>query len=231
MLSFAKAKKLRSGENPAIWRGHLDALLPKQGKDRARGPPRRTSLQQDVRLHARTACKKRGQGARTLEFTILTGSRSGEVRGMRWREVDWASGVWTIPAERMKGARTHRVPLSSRALELLNELPKGVADELVFPGERSGRPLSDMTLSAIIKRLPPSSEWIDARSGKLATQHGFRSSFRDRVAERTDYPHEMAEIALAHTIDNKVEAAYRRGDMLEKRREMMEAWCRWCAAK
>jgi integrase len=156
-------------------------------------------------------------GARALEFVILTAARSGEVRGAKWAEIDLRAKVWTVPAERMKAGREHRVPLSEAALALLKALPKIDAAELVFPSPKGGT-LSDMTLTAVTRRMK-----VDA------VPHGFRSTFRDWAAERTNYPRDVAEMALAHTIDNKVEAAYRRGDLFEKRRLMMADWAAFVA--
>ena len=152
-----------------------------------------------------------------MEFAILTAARSGEVRGATWSEIDLKAGVWAIPGERMKAGRDHRVPLSGAALALLAGLPRMVGSDLVFQAPRGG-PLSDMTLSAVLRRMAVE-----------AVPHGFRSTFRDWVAERTAYPGDLAEMALAHTIGDKVEAAYRRGDMFDKRRRMMEEWASFCA--
>jgi integrase len=158
-----------------------------------------------------------GQGARALEFTILTAARSGEVRGATWSEIDLDAGVWVVPAERMKAGKEHRIPLSGAAVTLLESLPRMAGTDLVFPAARGGQ-LSDMTLTAVLRRMKVP-----------ATAHGFRSTFRDWAAERTNYPGEVAEMALAHAIDSKVEAAYRRGDMLEKRRAMMADWASFLA--
>lgn len=153
-----------------------------------------------------------GAGARALEFLILTAARSGEVRLATWSEVNLSTGLWTIPQERMKAGREHRVPLSRGAGDVLAQLPRFEGADWIFTGTRGG-PLSDMTISAVTRRMQVP-----------AVPHGFRSAFRDWAAERTSYPSEMAEMALAHTISNKVEAAYRRGDLLNKRRAMMDDW-------
>jgi integrase len=160
-----------------------------------------------------------GVGARALEFLILTAARSGEVRGATWAEVDLLEKIWTIPAARMKMGREHRVALSDEAIQLLSELPRLDGCDFVFPGAKISSPMSDMTLTAVLRRM----------SRDNITVHGFRSTFRDWAAETTNYPHELAEMALAHIVSNKVEAAYRRGDMLEKRHQMMKAWA--CFAK
>lgn len=167
--------------------------------------------------------QREGVTARALEFAVLCAARSGEVRGMRWGEIDAATGVWTVPADRMKAKQEHRVPLSKPALELLAGLPRIEGNDLVFPAPRGGE-LSDMGLNAIMRRM----DYLD-RDGRKAVPHGCRSTFRDWVAERTNYPRDLAEMALAHAIGNQVEAAYRRGDMMEKRRSMMQAWADFCA--
>jgi integrase len=159
-----------------------------------------------------------GMSARCLEFTILCACRSGESRGALWSEIDLEAGVWKIPASRMKAGKEHRIPLSERSLTLLDLLPRmvnddGVASDLVFPGLRGDKPLSDMSLTALMRRMKLS-----------AVPHGFRSTFTDWVAERTAYPSEVREMALAHAIGNDTEAAYRRGDLFEKRRNLMNEW-------
>ena len=164
-----------------------------------------------------------------MEFVALTATRSGEVRGATWAEIDLERGLWVIPAERMKMGREHRVPLAPVALALLNALPRLDGSELVFPSAKGGQ-LSDMTLSATMRRIHEAEieaqrpGFVDRVNKRPAVPHGLRSTFRDWVAERTQYPGEMAEVALAHRISNAVEAAYRRGDMVEKRRRMMADW-------
>ncbi len=211
VLDWATARKYRSGENPARWKGHLDKLLPAPGKIQRvvhhRALPIASLPGFMVELR-----KREGTAARALEFAILCAARSGEVRGARWSEIDMDARVWTIPAIRMKAGREHRVPLSSDAIGLLKKLPRLVDNDLVFPALR-GAQLSDMSLTAVLRRME-----VDA------VPHGFRSSFRDWAGELTNHPREMAEQALAHTLENKVEAAYRRGDALEKRRKMMQEW-------
>lgn len=166
--------------------------------------------------------KQAGIAARACEFAILTAARSGEVRGATWSEIDEEQGVWVIPAERMKAKKEHRVPLSAETKALIANMKAIATDgELIFPGAKEGKPLSDMSLTAVFRRMD---------RGDL-TMHGFRSTFRDWAAETTDYPHEMQEMALAHTVGDKVEAAYRRGDMLEKRRKMMQDWADYCKEK
>jgi len=159
----------------------------------------------------------KGMGARALEFAILTAARSGEVRGATWAEIDLKAAVWTVPGNRMKMGREHRVPLSPTAIALLNALPRMAGTELLFPAPRGGA-LSDMTLSAVVRRMKV-----------IAVPHGFRSTFRDWASERTNYPRDVAEMALAHAIGDRVEAAYRRGDLFEKRRRLMAEWATFCA--
>jgi integrase len=163
-----------------------------------------------------------GIAARALEFLILTAARSGEVREARWDEINLAAKLWTIPAARMKAGREHRVPLTDRCIELLRAVrPLARPDGYVFPGARPGRPLSDMSLSAVLKRM---------ELGQV-TPHGFRSSFRDRAGEATEFPREIIEAALAHVVGGPVERAYRRGDALERRRALMQAWAKYCLAE
>jgi len=218
VLNWATTRGYRHGENPARWRGHLDQLLVKPSKI------------QKVEHHAAlpyaeigpfmAALKeKEGMGARALEFAILTAARSGEVRGATWQEIDLQAATWTIPAERMKAGKEHRIPLSKPALDLLNNLPRIEGEGLVFVGAKKNKPLSDMSLTAVLRRMD---------RGDL-TAHGFRSSFRDWAAEKTAYPPEVVEMALAHAIKNAVEAAYRRGDLLEKRARLMADWAIHCS--
>jgi integrase len=158
-----------------------------------------------------------GLGALALRFAVLTASRSGEVRGAEWSEFDLDGAVWTIPASRMKAGAKHRVPLSKPVLAILKEV-QGLSGVLVFPSKKAGKPLSDMTLAAVLKRL-----------GVAVTVHGFRSTFRDWAEESTSYTHEVKEAALAHTVKNKVEAAYRRSDLFDRRRALMDDWAKYLA--
>lgn len=177
--------------------------------------------------------RREGFGARAVEFAALTAARSGEVRGATWDEIDLERALWVVPAARMKMGKEHRVPLSSAAVAMLKALPRLDDNPLVFPAARGGM-LSDMTLSATMRRMhqaavdaaggDEAAGYLDPRNKRPAVPHGLRSTFRDWVAERTTYPGDMAEVALAHKISNAVEAAYRRGDMVEKRRAMMAAW-------
>ena len=215
VLDAAHADGKRHGANPARWRRHLEYLLPELSDVREvlhhEALPWRDTPEFMDALRA-----IEGVAERALEFAVLTAARSGEVRGMRWDEVDGA--VWTIPGGRIKAKREHRVPLSPRAVAILDELPRLDGAEFVFPGKRTGRPLSDTTLGAVLRRMG----W------ETLTVHGFRSTFRDWAAETTPFPREVCEQALAHTLADKVEAAYRRGDLFEKRRQLMNAWAAYC---
>jgi integrase len=218
VLSWATVRGYRSGENPARWKGHLSELLAKPSKlskveHHAALPYQEISaFMQDLRTHE-------GIGAAALEFAILTAARSGEVRGATWAEFDLADRKWTIPADRMKAEREHVVPLSDAAIAIVRRMQKSRVSDYVFPGAKDAKPLSDMSLTAVMRRMERND----------LTAHGFRSTFRDWAAEATAYPAEMAEMALAHAIGNKVEAAYRRGNMFEKRVRMMNDWAKWCA--
>lgn len=217
ILDWARVRGYCSGENPARWRGHLDKLLP--ARSRVRGVKHHAALPFDELPAFMPELRAReGVAPRALEFAILTAARTGEVIGATWDEIDLAAKVWTVPAGRMKGKREHRVPLSDRAVKLLSEIKAEASGEFVFPGGRKGAPLSNMALLATLKRMDRPD----------LTAHGFRSTFRDWAAERTSYPGDLVEMALAHTISNKVEAAYRRGDLFEKRRRLMDAWTKFC---
>lgn len=222
VLDAARAKGLRSGENPARWRGHLDHLLPKRlrlQRGHHAAMPYEAVPAFIERLRARES-----NAAPLLELTILTAARSGEALGARWSEFDLKRAIWTIPPNRMKAGREHRVPLSARALAILESMQalrrEDEADGYVFPGQKRGRPLSAMTMEMLLRRMD-----VDF------TVHGFRSSFRDWCGEETSFPRDVAEAALAHVIENKTEAAYRRGDALEKRRRLMEAWAAYIEPK
>ena len=237
VLDYAASRGWRQGENPARWRGHLANLLPLPGRV-AKVEHRAALPWRDVGAFLVELRRRRGHAARALELQILTAARPGEVLGMRWGELDLNAALWTVPADRMKAGKEHRVPLSSTAAGVLRgQLPPGAAPPrpgvLVFPGERPGRPLSSMAMVRLLGRTNRRSEgqparWRDAKSGEPITPHGFRSCFRDWVADATDFPRELAEAALAHTLGNKVEAAYQRGDLLDKRRRMMVAWADFC---
>ena len=220
VLDWATFNKYRQGENPARWKGHLEHSLAKPSKV-AKVKHHAAMPYQELPVFMLELRRRDGLGAKALEFLILTGCRSGEIRGAVWSEIDIGSKLWVIPAERMKMAQEHRVPLSDVAVELLTSLPRLEGTDLVFPSSKPNTPLSDMTLTAVLRRC----------CGEAYTVHGFRSCFRDWLAETTNYPNEACELALAHSISNKVEAAYRRGDMLEKRFAMMNDWANYCGGK
>jgi integrase len=228
VLSWATVAGHRTGDNPARWAGNLKELLPPPSKVANEGNQPALSLDDAPRWFADLQ-KRDGFGGRALEFLALTASRSQEVRGAQWDEIDLANGLWIIPGARMKMGKEHRVPLSARAVALLQALPRLADNPLVFPAIRGGQ-LSDMTLSATMRRMHEAAVaaggvgYLDRVSKRPAVPHGLRSTFRDWVAEKTTYPGDMAETALAHRISNAVEASYRRGDMIEKRRRMMEDW-------
>jgi integrase len=219
VLDWATVRGYRQGDNPARWRGHLDKLLAAR------------SRVQKVRHHPALAYPEMGQfvaalreqestSALALEFLILTATRTAEVIGATWAEIDFDTAVWTIPAERMKARKEHRVPLSKPALAILKRLHEHRHGEFVFTGTKPGRPLSNMALLALLEHMGRTD----------ITVHGFRSTFRDWAAERTSFPREVAEHALAHSLPDKVEAAYRRGDLFEKRRWLMDVWAKYCSA-
>jgi len=216
VLDWATVREYRTGPNPAQWKGRLDSLLAEPGKI-AKTTHHRALPYDEMRTFMKALREQTGAGAKALEFVILTAARSGEVRGAMWNEFDLKAGVWTVPADRMKAGKEHRVPLSKAALALVKGQKEIAISQFVFPSPRE-TVLSDMTLSAVLRRMQVN-----------AVPHGFRSTFRDWASEKTDYPNEMAEMALAHTIGDKVEAAYRRGDLLEKRRKMMQDWADYCA--
>ena len=218
VLDAAKAKGLRSGENPARLRGHLDALLSRQQRLQ-RGHHAAMPYADVPELVARLG-ENGSVSCRCLLFLILTAARTGEVLGATWKEIDQANSLWVIPATRMKAGREHRVPLTDGAVTVLDQMAllRPADDEngaaYVFPGARKGRPLSQMTLLMMLRRTV----------GGGVTTHGFRSSFRDWAGEETGFPREVAEQALAHTVGDQTELAYRRGDALEKRRALMAEW-------
>lgn len=230
VLAWATVAGHRTGENPARWRGNLDQLLPKPSRVAKRGNWPALS-QADAPSWFRELKSRDGMAARALEYLAMTAARSGEVRGATWAEVDLEAGLWTVPAERMKMERDHRVPLPEAAVALLRDLPRFAGSDLIFPGPRGG-PMSDMTISAVMRRMHEAETkagrpgWLDPRAGKPAVPHGLRSLFKDWAAER-GFPNEISEIALAHKVGSEVERAYRRSDLVERRRQMMEAWSRF----
>jgi integrase len=219
VLDWCTVRGYRTGDNPARWTGHLSEVLP------ARGEIKKT-VHHPAMPHAEVPGfmaelrKREGVAARALEFVILTAARTGEVIGARWSEVDLGGKIWTVPAGRMKGGKEHRVPLSDRAVELLRALPAEDGNDFVFMGSRPGTGLSNTTLTQVLKRM----------NHDGITVHGFRSTFRDWASETTNFPNHVVEMALAHAIGDKVEAAYRRGDLAVKRRKLAEAWSGFCAS-
>lgn len=217
ILDWATVSHFRSGDNPARWRGHLEHLLADPSQI-ARVTHYPALPWQEIGGFMVDLRQCGGVAARALEFGILTAARSGEVRGARWDEIDFDAAIWTVPEQRMKAGREHRVPLSTAALALIKSMPR--VEDLVFPGMRKGVGLSDMTVTAVLRRMG---------RGDI-TVHGFRSTFRDWCAESTanSFPREVCEHALAHKLPDKVEAAYRRGDLIEKRKVLMQVWADYC---
>lgn len=217
ILSWAAVRGYREGDNPARWRGHLDEMLPKPTK--LKKVKHHSALPfAEVADFCAAIRKQPGISAKAMEFAILTACRTSEVLGARWDEVDFEGQVWTIPAERMKANRPHRVPLVTAMLTIL-KAQEGMDTAFVFPGVKLGKPLSNMGMLTLLRRM----------NRDDITVHGFRSTFRDWAAEKTNYPREVAEMALAHTVGNAVENAYRRSDLFEKRRLLMSEWSIQCA--
>jgi integrase len=219
ILDWATARGHRQGENPARWRGHLENLLPKRSKVR-RVEHHAALAYAEIAAFMVELRRQQGIAASALEFAILTAARTGEVIGARWGEINTGERLWTIPAERMKAGKEHRVPLSDAAMAIVEKMAAIRSGDFAFPGAKANRPLSNMAFLMLLRRM---------ERGDL-TAHGFRSSFRDWAAERTTFPAEVAEMALAHAVGDKVEAAYRRGDLFLKRRQLADAWARYCAA-
>jgi integrase len=219
VLDFATVRGLRTGDNPARWRGHLSEALPKRAKTKdARHHPALPYA--EIPAFMAKLRERTGTAARALEFLILTCARTGEVTGARWQEIDLDKRIWTVPAGRIKAGREHRVPLSDRAIEILKLVPRERGDDHVFIGPTPGRGLSNMAMSALLDRM----------GAATVTVHGFRSSFRDWAAETTNHPREVCEMALAHVVGDAVERAYQRGDMFEKRRRLARDWATYCAS-
>jgi integrase len=218
ILSWAQVRGYRLGDNPARWRGHLDHLLPAKAK--VRKVEHHAALPYaEVGKFVNALGRQEGIAASALKFLILTATRTGEVLNATWDEIDLDARTWIIPASRMKGGREHRVPLSAAAIAALQDMQAIRRGDYVFEGAREGRPLSQMALLMMLRRMQRSD----------VTSHGFRSTFRDWAAERTNYENHVVEQALAHAIGNAVEAAYRRGDLLAKRRRLMDDWAKFCA--
>lgn len=217
VLDWAKARGYRAGENPARWRGHLENLLPK--RSRVQRIEHHPALPYgDVGAFMADLAKQNGIAPLAFRFLILSAARTSEVIGATWDEIDLGKGVWIVPAERIKTGKEHRVPLSAPALAILKTLHKTREGELVFPGGRRSKALSSNALLAVLKRM----------GRTTITAHGFRSTFRDWCAEQTNYPRDVAEAALAHAVGDRVEAAYRRGDLFDKRALLMKDWAVYC---
>jgi integrase len=217
VLNWSIVSGFREAPNPAAWKGNLDAILPKPTKLKNVRHHRALPVS-EMHGFMEALRKREGMAARALEFLVLTAARSGEVRGAAWAEMDMAAKTWTVPASRMKAGKDHVVPLTDDAVKLLKGLKRTEGNDLLFPAPRGGQ-LSDMALAAVMKRMDVN-----------AVPHGFRSTFRDWCSEFTNYPREVAEMALAHAIPSAVERAYRRGDLLAKRRLLMRDWCRFINA-
>jgi integrase len=216
ILDWAKAQGFREGENPARWRGHLESVLPAKAKV-AKVQHHKAMPYADLAAFMAKLRRNESMSAKALEFTILTAARTGETIGATRSEIDMVQKVWIIPGSRMKASKDHRVPLCARAIEIIESLKHN--QEFLFPGANLNRPLSNMAMLEMLRGM----------TGNGITVHGFRSTFMDWGHEVTHYPKEMLDIALAHTVDDKVEAAYRRGDMFEKRRKLMADWASYCA--
>ena len=218
VLDWCRVRKYRDGPNPALWRGHLAHLLPAHKKKSiVRHHPALSWAEipkfiTELRTHTAIS-------ARALDFTILTASRTSEAILALWPEIDIDNQIWTVPPQRMKAGVEHRVPLSAAAVELLRDLPRFEESKYIFPGAKLGRPFSNMAMLEVLRGMRPG-----------LTVHGFRSTFRDWAAEATSFPSEVVEMALAHTIESAVERAYRRGDLFQKRRALMETWAAYCGS-
>jgi integrase len=219
VIDAATVRSFRTGENPARWRGHLQNLLAKP-KLLTRGHHAALAYKKVPDFMAQLRARH-SVTARALEFAILTACRSGEVRNARWDEIDLDKAIWVIPFHRMKAGKEHRVPLPDRAVAILTALKETRPGDFVFPGAAGGRPLSGEAMAKLLRRMKADD----------ITVHGFRSTFRDWASETTSFPHEVCEQALAHAIGNKTEAAYRRGDLFDKRRKLMDAWANYCEPK
>jgi integrase len=220
VLSWAKVHGYRRGGNPARWRGHIDQLLPKRSK--VHKVEHHAALPYDeMPAFMRDLRKRDGVAALALEFAILTATRTSETLNAVYSEIDLKNKLWTIPAERMKGDREHRVPLSDRAVAIIEDMKTDKRGDFIFPGAKRGKPLSNMSMLTVLRRM---------KRGDL-TSHGFRSSFRTWASERTNFQREIAEKALAHLVGDETERAYDRGDLFDKRRRLMNAWAAYCETK
>ncbi|MDX0513334.1 DUF4102 domain-containing protein [Sinorhizobium medicae] len=212
VLDYAKVRGWRTGENPALWRGHLKSILP--ARQRLTRGHHAAMPYRDIPAFIQQLRGKDAMAARALEFLIFTAARSGEVLGATWAEFDLENAIWTVPANRMKAGKEHRVPLSTRALAIVKVLYETRISDFVFPGQREKKPLSNMAFEMLMRRM----------SAGASTVHGFRSAFRDWAGDCTSFPREVAEQALAHRVGDATERAYRRADALDKRRKLMKAW-------
>lgn len=217
IIDWATVRGFRSGENPARWKGHLDKLLPKPSKI-ANSKHFAALPYKEIHQFMRRLSNQQGIGASALEFAILTAARSAEVRGATWPEIDLAERIWIIPGERMKACKVHRVPLSDAAIGVIERMHKSRISDFIFPGTKESKPIADTSLTSVLKRMERND----------ITAHGFRSTFKDWASETTAYSREVTEMALAHAIENKTEEAYRRGDLFEKRTQLMSDWARYC---
>jgi integrase len=218
ILDWARAMDLRTGENPAAWKGYLDQIFP--AREQVRPTEHRPALPFPELPAFISALRERQEdAAKALEFVILTAARTGEALRAQWDEIDFANKIWSVPLSRMKARKPHRVPLSKPALDVLEHMQQWRTNDFVFPGSKVGRPLSDMSLLMLLRRL----------GRRDITVHGFRSTFRDWAGETTSFPNHVVEMALAHEIGNAVEAAYRRGDLFNKRARLMDQWADYCS--
>ena len=232
ILDWATFHEHRAGENPARWKGHLDQVLASPSKIKKAGNHHAALPVADLPAFMTALRSRDTRSARALEFLILTAVRSGEARGARWSEIDMDAGVWTIPAERMKADREHRIPLPPAALAILEAMPRMAGTDIVFPGQNLRDEMSENTLTKLVRLMDDAEVkagregWKDRQSGRVAVPHGFRSTFRDWSAER-GHDRDMTEIALAHTVGSAVERAYRRTDMFERRRGLLQEWAEY----
>ncbi len=233
IFDYAKAMEYFEGDNPAEWKGNLEPIL---GNLKQESRPHPSLPYDQVSTFVHHLRQKDGISPKALEFAILTGCRSGEIFGAKWQEIDFGNKVWTIPKERMKADKEHRVPLSEPAIELLKSIhTDSQSQSYIFHAPRGGGMLSDMSLTALIKRMHEQKfkenglGYIDPKQNRVVTTHGFRSTFRDWSADKTDYPREVCEHVLAHKLPDEVEAAYLRGAYLEKRKSLMADWAEFCS--
>jgi integrase len=217
ILDWAKVQNFRTGENPARWKGHLDKVFPARRK--VRKVQHHAALPYDQLPAFMVSLRERyGVSTLALEFTILTACRTNEVLDARWTKIDFKNKIWTIPGEKMKGGKIHRVPLCDRAVAIVEDMKTDKRGDYIFPGAKRSKPLSNMAMLNVLSRM----------GHDEITVHGFRSTFRDWVAEQTNFPREIAEVALAHDVGDETEQAYQRGDMFEKRKRLMTAWAKYC---